>query len=64
MSITKKDFEEIAECLKTEIEYCKRDEMAFDTCITLAYSLCTVFARMNPRFNQDKFLIAAGVKKE
>lgn len=63
MTVTKKDFENVARCFKKIFD---GEQSAQDAFITrnvadLAHSVADIFAESNPRFDRMRFLIACGV---
>ena len=67
--MTKKDYELIADILDNYSSYDKFRRCSVSTAVVASMIVCEValdlakaFAKDNPRFNEDKFLRACGVK--
>lgn len=63
--MTRKDYELIAKALKTQIELSRRfDEADGEAAVkNIASDLAAELAKENPRFDEGRFLVAAGVKE-
>lgn len=67
--MTKKHFQEIAEILRNKIvptSYQTQDAPTvrqLNTAVQIAYDLCPIFKKLNPRFDKQKFLAACGIKE-
>ena len=51
---TQRHYIAIAECVKDTEKICDQHE--------IAYALSDLFARDNPRFDREKFLVACGIR--
>lgn len=65
MSMSRKDYEAIAEILRSEREYFQGesdlDIRALGTLTTVSARLSLLFAQGNPNFDREKFLKACGL---
>lgn len=61
-TMTKKDYELIAKVIRREAEKWKPDSGQARIIDDIFQSFCDELARVNPNFDQDKFLTACGVE--